>query len=160
MTTRNKATTWIISFFILGIFAVLIYAANKVPADSSAIMNGNDTTVTDTSSPTVLPVSQSNVPVTTTNVPNPVVSTPVKTTTASGYTMAIVATHNSATSCWSVVNGKVYNLTSWINQHPGGKQAILGMCGKDGSAAFNGQHGGQARPANELASFYIGMLTN
>ncbi len=81
-------------------------------------------------------------------------STKVKT-----YTLAEVATHKDASSCWTTINGNVYDVTSWISQHPGGQQAILGLCGIDGSDAFNGQHGGQARPASELASFKIGILT-
>jgi len=76
----------------------------------------------------------------------------------SGYTLADVAKHADANSCWSAVNGKVYDLTKWINQHPGGANRILAMCGKDASAAFNGQHGGQARPEKELAGFEIGTL--
>ena len=78
---------------------------------------------------------------------------------ASGaYTLADVAIHNSGASCWSAINGGAYDLTSWINQHPGGPQAILSICGKDGSSAFSAQHGGQSRPANELAGFKIGVL--
>ncbi len=77
----------------------------------------------------------------------------------SGYTRAQVAQHNSATSCWTAINGKVYDLTNWIDQHPGGSETILSICGIDGSATFNAQHGGQAQPAQELASFYIGNLT-
>ncbi|MFO0718451.1 MAG: cytochrome b5-like heme/steroid binding domain-containing protein [Candidatus Paceibacterota bacterium] len=88
-------------------------------------------------------------------------STPAPTTqTASSFTMAQVQTHNSKTDCWSAINGKVYNLTSWIGQHPGGQGAILSICGKDGSPAFNDQHGGQSRPANELDGFFIGVLIN
>ena len=74
------------------------------------------------------------------------------------YGMAEVATHNSASSCWSAINGNVYDLTSWIGRHPGGQGAILSICGKDGSAAFDDQHGGERRPANELAGFKIGQL--
>ena len=36
----------------------------------------------------------------------------------------------------------------------------LSICGKDGSSAFNDQHGGQSRPKNELAGFEIGTLVN
>jgi cytochrome b involved in lipid metabolism len=68
--------------------------------------------------------------------------------------------HNNEGDCWTIINGGVYNLTSWIHEHPGGAQAILGLCGKDGSTAFNAQHGGQARPENELSSFKIGILAN
>lgn len=83
------------------------------------------------------------------------------TTTANdlnSYLMIEVASHNSVASCWTTINGGVYDLTAWIDRHPGGKEAILGLCGKDGSAAFDGQHGGQKRPAKELAGFQIGSL--
>jgi cytochrome b involved in lipid metabolism len=92
---------------------------------------------------------------------------PASSTTVSGgqtastsvtYTLAEVAEHNSGTSCWTAINGGVYDVTTWINQHPGGPEHILALCGTDGSAAFNGQHGGEARPAAELATFKIGML--
>jgi cytochrome b involved in lipid metabolism len=78
--------------------------------------------------------------------------------TGTTYTMAEVATHNNKSNCWTTINGGVYNVTSWITQHPGGQQAILGLCGIDGSSAFNAQHGGQARPESELASFKVGVL--
>jgi cytochrome b involved in lipid metabolism len=74
------------------------------------------------------------------------------------YTLAEVAAHSNAASCWSAINGDVYDLTQWIAKHPGGEGAILGICGKDGSAAFNGQHGGQSRPENILSGFKIGAL--
>ncbi|MEI7709620.1 MAG: cytochrome b5 domain-containing protein [bacterium] len=45
-----------------------------------------------------------------------------------------------------------------MSAHPGGSQAILYLCGIDGTKAFNDQHGGQARPERELASFVIGKL--
>ena len=89
---------------------------------------------------------------TTTTTKNP--TTPA----ASGYTMAQVAAHGSESSCWTAINGNVYDVTSWISQHPGGAQAIISLCGHDGSAAFNDQHGGQRRPESELASFKIGAL--
>ncbi len=75
-----------------------------------------------------------------------------------GFPLADVATHNSATSCWSAIDGNVYDLTSWVNSHPGGKAAILMICGKDGSPMFESQHGGQNKPANILAKFKIGTL--
>ncbi len=76
----------------------------------------------------------------------------------SGYTAAQVAAHASAQSCWTSINGNVYDLTSWINQHPGGSEAILSLCGTDGTKAFMQQHGGQGRPEQELATFKIGAL--
>ena len=79
---------------------------------------------------------------------------------ASGITMAEVAQHNSPSDCWSAIDGKVYNLTQWIDRHPGGATVIKSLCGKDGSAGFNGQHQGQKRPADELTRFLVGTLAN
>ena len=82
---------------------------------------------------------------------------PVVNTTAT-FTMAQVSTHNTSASCYSVVSGSVYDLTTWINQHPGGSSAIKSMCGVDGTSAYNQQHAGSSRPKNELAGFKIGIL--
>lgn len=85
-------------------------------------------------------------------------STPSTGSGQASYTLAQVSAHNKASDCWSAINGSVYNLTSWISRHPGGQQAILGLCGKDGSQAFNKQHGDQDKPEKVLASFLIGTL--
>jgi len=69
-----------------------------------------------------------------------------------------VAKHNSASDCWSVVKGNVYNLTSYIQRHPGGQSALKNICGKDGSAAFSNQHNNQGKPNNVLQGFLIGAL--
>lgn len=80
------------------------------------------------------------------------------TNSAQAYTMTQVAAHDDASSCWTVINGKVYDLTDWITKHPGGQQAITQLCGADGSALFNGQHGGAPQQEAVLASFQIGEL--
>lgn len=85
-------------------------------------------------------------------------ASPSAAPSASGYTVAEVAKHNSPSDCWAIVKGSVYDLTSWIDQHPGGPQVIERMCGGDGTAAFENQHGGQKRPANELDNFLLGPL--
>jgi uncharacterized membrane protein len=74
------------------------------------------------------------------------------------YTMADVAKHASASSCWTAISGNVYDVTQWIGQHPGGQRVILALCGKDGTSSFNGQHAGQHRPETELKNFLIGTL--
>ncbi|MEZ0209116.1 MAG: cytochrome b5 domain-containing protein [Candidatus Paceibacterota bacterium] len=88
------------------------------------------------------------------------VNTETDTTTpgAPTYTLAEVGTHNNAASCYSVINGKVYDLTLWINMHPGGKSAILSLCGIDGTARFMAKHKGAKQQMDVLARFYIGNL--
>jgi len=79
-------------------------------------------------------------------------------TDLSVYTMADVATHADASSCWTAINGQVYDLTAWISKHPGGAANILRICGIDGTAGFEQQHGSQTRPEAILGSFKIGVL--
>lgn len=91
------------------------------------------------------------------NAPSP--NAQVSPTPSAGrYTIAQVATHNKRSDCWATVNGAVYDFTAWIAGHPGGQDAIISMCGKDGSAAFNSQHGGQSNPMAALANFKIGTF--
>lgn len=82
------------------------------------------------------------------------------TTAVKTFTAAEVAAHNSAASCYAIVEGNVYDLTTWIGRHPGGEAAIKSLCGKDGTDQFNGQHGGQRQPLSTLDSFLIGTLAN
>ncbi|CAE8624847.1 unnamed protein product [Polarella glacialis] len=56
------------------------------------------------------------------------------------YTMADVAQHNSATSCWIVLNGEVLDVTTFVKDHPGGDSVILSFAGKDASVMFNPIH--------------------
>jgi cytochrome b involved in lipid metabolism len=83
-------------------------------------------------------------------------NTPVAVNTNSSYTLADVAIHSSTKSCWTIVRTQVYDLTSWINSHPGGPETILSMCGKDATANFEDQHGGQQKPEEELKNYQIG----
>jgi len=118
------------------------------PADDK----GGDESVAD-AKPTAPPAN------TTGTTPVPVVSAPEPVTQTSGYTLDDVALHATQASCWSAVNGKVYNLTSFITKHPGGEKRILNMCGKDASAAFSNQHEGEPKPERMLASYYLGELS-
>jgi cytochrome b involved in lipid metabolism len=80
-----------------------------------------------------------------------------------------VAQHTTKTDCWTIINGKVYDITSYIPRHPGGGN-ILSACGTDGTAFFNGQqagqnggrnnHSGDSRAESELAKLQIGVLAN
>jgi len=75
-----------------------------------------------------------------------------------GYTMAMVAANNSGSSCWSVIRNEVYDLTSWIGSHPGGSNAILGICGKEATSTFDARHSGQGAPESALKSYLLGPL--
>jgi hypothetical protein len=42
-----------------------------------------------------------------------------------------VQKHNSVDSCWVILSGNIYDVTSFIDQHPGGRTAILKAAGTD-----------------------------
>lgn len=77
-------------------------------------------------------------------------------TVAGVYNSFDLSQHASSKSCWSAVSGNVYDLTKWIPLHPGGQSVIDAICGRDGTASFNGQHAGAGKPADELAKYKIG----
>ena len=92
-----------------------------------------------------------------TRTPTPAATTTPKAEPA-GYTMEKVKANSSATSCWSVIRGNVYDLTNWINSHPGGSGAIRGLCGTDGTAEFSAKHQGQSNPESRLKGYLLGPL--
>jgi len=94
-----------------------------------------------------------------TATPEPSASPTATATGAATFTAAQVAKHNSASDCWTSINGTVYDVTAWIDQHPGGSQRILNLCGIDGSSAFDNQHNGQPKPETILAGFEVGTLS-
>ncbi len=74
------------------------------------------------------------------------------------YTAEDVKKNADAKSCWSIINGSVYDLTKWIALHPGGEGTIKALCGIDGSAMFNNEHSGENRPVSSLVSYKIGKF--
>jgi len=69
-----------------------------------------------------------------------------------------VAQHDSASDCWSVVEGVVYDLTAFIERHPAGSQAVIEMCGIDATADFMSEHAGPGEPREWLEVFRVGEL--
>jgi hypothetical protein len=82
------------------------------------------------------------------------------TTESAGYTMEKVRANNNEASCWSVIDGNVYDLTKWIGSHPGGRGNILSLCGKNGTAEFASKHRGDSNPQARLKGYLLGPLAN
>jgi hypothetical protein len=84
------------------------------------------------------------------------------------FTEEEVASKNSRTECWTIVNGVVYDITDYIDFHPGGDEILL-ACGTDSTDLFlrrrdaDGQAVGSGAPHSERAQqmlyeFEIGEL--
>ncbi|XP_027768229.1 delta(8)-fatty-acid desaturase-like [Solanum pennellii] len=62
--------------------------------------------------------------------------------------------HNKREDVWISVQGKVYNVTDWIKQHPGGDIPILNLAGQEATDAFIAFHPGTAW--KHLDNFFTG----
>ena len=69
-----------------------------------------------------------------------------------------VKKHNSADDCWSIIDGNVYDLTNWVESHPGGNERITAICGKDGTSSFLGKHSNSNSAKSQLNRFELGKL--
>ena len=69
-----------------------------------------------------------------------------------------VKKHNSASDCWSIIDGVVYDLSNWVDSHPGGSSRITAICGKDGTSNFLGQHNNSNSAKSRLKGFELGKL--
>ena len=79
------------------------------------------------------------------------------------FTAANVAEHNTKDDCWTIISGKIYDLTSYIPRHQGGDE-ILRACGIDGTSLFtqretaDGQEVGSGTPHSDNASSQLEQL--
>ncbi|XP_071958710.1 cytochrome b5-like [Antedon mediterranea] len=75
------------------------------------------------------------------------------------YTLEEVKEHNNGNSLWLVIHDKVYDVTKFIDEHPGGEEVLLEQAGKDGSESF--EDVGHSSDARELMEdYFIGELVD
>lgn len=53
------------------------------------------------------------------------------------YTLEEVSKHNSPDDLWIVYNGQVYDVSSYLDEHPGGEEVIVDCAGTDATEAFD-----------------------
>ncbi|XP_039254079.1 cytochrome b5-like [Styela clava] len=68
-----------------------------------------------------------------------------------------VKQHNSVKSSWLVIHNKVYDVTKFLEDHPGGEEVLLEQAGKNATEAFEDVgHSSDARSLSE--EYLIGEL--
>ncbi|WOL10054.1 cytochrome b5-like [Canna indica] len=73
------------------------------------------------------------------------------------YRFDEVAKHNTAEDLWLIISGKVYDVTQFLTEHPGGRDVLKSASGKDATADFeNAGHGPDAREL--MNKFCIGKF--
>lgn len=76
------------------------------------------------------------------------------------YTAEDVASHSREQDCWVVRAGKVYNVTPFLNDHPGGDDLILRHAGKDIDGVMENpdEHSHSASAFEMLDEYVIGKI--
>ncbi|KAF0935930.1 hypothetical protein E2562_036674 [Oryza meyeriana var. granulata] len=68
------------------------------------------------------------------------------------YSFQEVSKHNDRNDCWLIIAGKVYDVSPFMEEHPGGDEVLLACTGKDATADFNDI--GHTATAKELMPTY------
>lgn len=67
--------------------------------------------------------------------------------------LSVVAQHDGYSDCWIVIYDRVYDVTQFLRDHPGGEDIIMEHAGRDATLAFHGT--GHSRSAIEQMSEYL-----
>ena len=51
------------------------------------------------------------------------------------FTREEVFQHRKKDDCWIILEGEVYNVTSWLTKHPGGARIVLHYGGEDATVS-------------------------
>ncbi|KAL2239203.1 cytochrome b5-like [Sesamum indicum] len=73
------------------------------------------------------------------------------------FTLAEVSEHNTNKDCWLVIGGKVYDVTKFLEDHPGGDEVLVSSTGKDATDDFE-DVGHSASAKAMMEEFYIGEI--
>ncbi|QQK41801.1 Cytochrome b5 reductase, putative [Penicillium digitatum] len=75
------------------------------------------------------------------------------------YTLKDVAAHNTKGDTWVIIHGQVFELTKYLQDHPGGADALMEVAGIDATAAY--EDVGHSEDAREIMQpFLVGTLKN
>ncbi|XP_010901557.1 cytochrome b5 [Esox lucius] len=73
------------------------------------------------------------------------------------YTLEEIKSRNMCKEAWLVIHDKVYDITSFLEEHPGGEEVLLEQAGSDATESF--EDVGHSTDAREmLIQYYIGEL--
>ncbi|XP_010550884.1 PREDICTED: cytochrome b5-like [Tarenaya hassleriana] len=73
------------------------------------------------------------------------------------FTLAEVSEHKDRKDCWIVIHGKVYDVTRFLEDHPGGDEVLLSSTAKDATDDFEDiGHSSTAKAMME--EFYVGDI--
>ncbi|XP_035508410.1 cytochrome b5 [Morone saxatilis] len=73
------------------------------------------------------------------------------------YTLEEVRVHNICNDTWLIIHDKIYDITTFLEEHPGGEEVLLEQAGADATESF--EDVGHSTDAREmLQQYFIGEL--
>ncbi|KAK7913110.1 hypothetical protein WMY93_013321 [Mugilogobius chulae] len=73
------------------------------------------------------------------------------------YTLEEIRVHNMSTDTWLIIHDKVYDITGFLEEHPGGEEVLLEQAGADATESF--EDVGHSTDAREmLEQYYVGEV--
>lgn len=72
------------------------------------------------------------------------------------YNMEEIALHNKDEDCWTILNGRIYDISEYAKVHPGGRKIFLGRA-KDCTELYNKYHP-WVNGAVLIARYQVGVL--
>ncbi|XP_048371995.1 cytochrome b5 [Sphaerodactylus townsendi] len=69
------------------------------------------------------------------------------------FTLAEVAKRNTPSEAWLVLHGRVYDVTPFLHEHPGGEEVLLEQAGRDATESF--EDVGHSVDAREMLDQYL-----
>ncbi|CAL1270953.1 unnamed protein product [Larinioides sclopetarius] len=73
------------------------------------------------------------------------------------FSLEEIAKHQDKKSVWVLIHGNVYDVTKFLEEHPGGEEVLLDQAGKNATEAF--EDIGHSTDARELMKqYHIGEL--
>ncbi len=134
---NREITLWTIIIALIG-GIVLYISINK--NETTLISKTDSTTNTSTTAQPFAKTKQT--------LPKPVSTIP-------SFTLSELSQHKNIASCWTVINGKIYDITPFLSSHPAGVSAIMKGCGIDATVIF-GRVG--AHDISLLTNAFVGNL--
>lgn len=154
----KKITLVAISIFVVLVSSIKVLSI-VYPATPSTQIQIN----TSLSQPNSLSPAVTSVPVRA-GTPNPksavigqqIQPTQATTVPKSSFSMAEVSQHNSTKDCYLVIQNTVYDVSSYLGSHPGGRGVIQSRCGTEVTGIFAQIHSNRAW--NLLGRYKVGVI--
>ncbi|KAK4504586.1 hypothetical protein PRZ48_005502 [Zasmidium cellare] len=70
-----------------------------------------------------------------------------------------VSSHSTAESCWVIIRDQAYDVTHFLNEHPGGVNSILAYAGKDATEEYEAEHPEGTIQKHLDKKYHLGTVT-